>query len=76
MVDICRSARGIGGGRGSEGGLRSLAMVRNSRQQASVVALVIRPMRPKTVLICLLVQRAISGCREAMAGRSLTIGEP
>ena len=48
-------------GFGSEGSERSFAMALKSRQQAEAEVLVTRPMWPSTALICLRVQRAMSG---------------
>ena len=70
MTDVCRSTRGVGGGKQSGGVLRSLAIALKVRQQAAAAVLVIRPMCPRTTLICLPVQRAISGCKERMAAWS------
>ena len=61
MVLSCRAAIGAGGERKSAGGERSLAMAANSRQQAEEVELVTRPIYPRTALISLRVQGAISG---------------
>ena len=51
-------------------GSSSLAMARKFRQQADVVVPVIWPTCPRTVLICLQLQRAIAGLRAALAPES------
>ena len=66
-VDVCPSLRGSreGGSRGE--GERSRDMAMKSRQHAAAVELVIRPICPRTALICFLVQLAISGRRASIA---------
>ena len=67
MVDICPSAKGRGIGGSEEGGESSRARARNSRQHAVAVEHVTRPMCPRTVWSCFLVQLAISGRSAIMA---------
>ena len=57
----------VNGYSGVGGGLSSVAIAANCRQQAEVVDRVIRPMCSKTALICFLVHRAIMGLRDSSA---------
>ena len=70
MVLICPSAGGRGVDESSCEGERSRSIMMKSRQQAAVVAQVMRPMCPRTALICFRVHRAIAGCKSSMAAES------
>ena len=70
MVLICPSAGGRGVDESSCDGERSRSIKVKSRQQAVVVAQVMRPMCPRTALICFRVHRAIAGCKSSMAAES------
>ena len=58
------------GGAWGDAGWSSFAIARKLCQQAAVVAPVIRSTCPSTALICLRLQRAIIGLRDAMAPAS------